>query len=120
MAGDLSRVTDVVDTVADRRLSLVARVVDQRLNLVDTVEDRSLVDTVEERRLSMAGDLNLDMVEDRRVRPGTDPGMRRNRASVKRGASMSASLAMEGLRIKRKEVTGSLAMGDLRIRLRAT
>ena len=87
MAGDLSRVTDLVATVADR----------------------SLVAMVGERRLSMAGDLNLDMVGDRRVRPGM----------VKRGASMSVSLAMEGLG-KSKEVTGSLAMGDLRIRLRAT
>jgi len=87
MAGDLSRVTDLVATVADR----------------------SLVAMVGERRLSMAGDLNLDMVGDRRVRPGM----------VKRGASMSVSLAMEGLR-KTKEATGSLAMGDLRIRLRAT
>jgi hypothetical protein len=107
MAVDLSRVTDLATVVNEPRWSMAG---DLNLGMVVAVTRTSMDPVVvEEPRWSMAGDLNQDTVV-AVLRPGM----------VKRGASMNESQAMEDLKKGKKEATGSLAMEDLMIRLKAT
>ncbi|AED94448.2 transmembrane protein [Arabidopsis thaliana] len=122
MGGNRNLSTDLA-MVDKRRWSMVGDL--SRVMDLVMVEGRRLnrsmdLVVVEELRLSMVGDLNqgldLVMVGDRSLSMSVSLAMEglRNKKKV------IGSLAMEDLRNKRKEVTGNLVMGGLMIRWRVT